>query len=222
MVPRHPMTAIVVFGRQPVAGEVKTRLAADTGHIRAARAYEALLEHCLGCAIATGFRTVLSLAAEPVGGWLPPVPIAIEVQSPGDLGDRMEEAFARAFARGAERVVIVGSDCPELTAEGLARATELLNDAPLVIGPAMDGGYWLIGQSRPCHGLFRDIPWSTDRALAVTLERAVDLGLGVANAERLCDLDTAADLSTLTNRERTPAVLLGQLTRWIMAPAEGL
>jgi hypothetical protein len=215
------MTAIVVFGRQPTAGEVKTRLAADIGPIRAARAYEALLGHSLNCAIATGDRITLSLAAEPTGCWVPPVAVEIEVQSPGNLGDRMEEAFARAFARGADRVMIVGSDCPELTNEGLARATEQLADAPLVIGPAMDGGYWLVGQSRPCHGLFRDIPWSTDRALEVTLERAVDLGLDVATGERLCDLDTAADLATVTARGRTPAVLLDELTRWISPPVEG-
>jgi len=215
------MTAIVVFGRQPIVGEVKTRLAADIGPVRAARAYEALLGHSLHCAIATGARVNLSLAGDPTGCWVPPVAVAIEVQSPGDLGDRMEEAFARAFARGAKRVVVVGSDCPELTTEGLARATEQLADAPLVIGPAMDGGYWLIGQSQPCPGLLRGIPWSTDRTFAETLDRAVDLGLEVATGECLCDLDTAADLATLTARRRAPVTLLNELTRWISSSAEG-
>ena len=114
-------------------------------------------------------------------------------QCDGDLGCRMAAASGEAFADGAERVVIIGSDCPDLATETLARAFALLDDADVVLGPATDGGYYLVGLAAPRDELFDGIPWSTPDTLRVTLEVARARGLRVALLEEKRDIDTADD-----------------------------
>ena len=94
-----------------------------------------------------------------------------------DLGARMAQASADLFARGYQRVVIVGTDLPTMTAPALGEAFALLSTHDLVLGPALDGGYYLLGLRRPAPELFSDIPWSTDRVLAMTQKKAAALGL---------------------------------------------
>jgi hypothetical protein len=120
---------------------------------------------------------------------------AYTAQSDGDLGRRLLAAFTAARDAGIGRAVMVGTDCPELQAAHLEQALQALGDHDLVLGPAADGGYYLIGARRPCPGLFRDMPWSTDRVLALTLARARDAGLRVRLLDLLRDLDTADDLA---------------------------
>lgn len=189
------MTAsVVVFGREPVPGRVKTRLARSIGAERAAAVYTTLLERTLAEAVATGARVVLSLAGPLEGVWTPPGGLAVEVQGPGDLGCRMWEAFRRRFAEGVERVLLVGSDCPGLTRRHLLDALEALTRAPVVLGPARDGGYWAVGQRAPGTECFSGVPWSSPRTLEVTRERLRSLGVGWLETVTLADVDTAADL----------------------------
>ncbi len=186
------MDRIVVFARQPVAGKVKTRLAAEIGDEAAVRVYEALLEHTLREIDGLASRLMVAEAIE--NGWLPPVAVKIEVQRGGDLGSRLVDAFERQFREGADAVLLIGSDCPGLRRKHLLEAFVLLEEKPVVLGPAADGGYWLIGQRAPGWTVFEGIPWSTSSTLASTRQRLVDLGLEWNELEVLDDIDTADDL----------------------------
>jgi len=188
---------IVVFGREPVPGRTKTRLARAIGAERAAAVSRALLERALTEAAATGVPVVLSLAAPLTGVWSPPGGVAVEVQCDGDLGRRMGDAFSRRFAAGAERVLLVGSDCPGTDAGRLGAALRLLDTHPVVLGPARDGGYWAIGQRAPGVDCFTGVPWSSPETLRATRERLRGLGVPWAETVTLADVDTVEDLERL-------------------------
>lgn len=191
--------AILVFVRAPERGRVKTRLAASIGDDAALRIYRRLAEHVLG-----EVRTLSHLArirvhytpapaGDAVAGWLGAGPEYLP-QRGATLGARMERAFHQAFTDGFERVVIVGSDLPGLTARHLQEALALLDAHPAVIGPARDGGYWLLGLRRPAPELFRDVPWSTATVFPETMRRLRALGLRPALLPELADVDEPADL----------------------------
>ncbi len=188
------MSCVVVFGREPVPGRVKSRLAAGVGEEAAAAVYRELLGHTLRVAASIDADVVLALADAPARGWRRERAVAVEVQVAGDLGRRLADAFARRFAEGYRRVVVVGSDCPELAPHHLRAAFDGLAMHPVVLGPAWDGGYWLVGARAPGVDLFSDIPWSTPEVLDATRARLGALGVGWLELERLHDLDTEADL----------------------------
>jgi len=202
---------VVVFGREPAAGEVKTRLAAGIGGPAAARVYAVTLEHSLETAVDSGARVVLSLATAPSGEWSREIECSIEVQGMGDLGDRMAEAFERRFSEGEERVIIVGSDCPLITPEHLQAAADVLTDGGVALGPAVDGGYWLVGQRRPGVNLFSDIPWSSHDTLKMTRRRLAGIGAVWTELEELGDVDTEADLIAALNDPSLPEELRRRL-----------
>jgi rSAM/selenodomain-associated transferase 1 len=202
---------VVVFGREPVAGEVKTRLAAGIGGPEAARVYAVILEHSLEGAVDSGARVVLSLAAAPSGEWARRIVCSIEVQGTGDLGDRMKDAFERRFSEGEERVIIIGSDCPMITPEHLQAAADALAERDVVLGPAVDGGYWLVGQRRPGVDLFSDIPWSSHDTLETTRRRLAAIGAGWAEIEELRDIDTNEDLVAALDDPSLPEDLCRRL-----------
>jgi rSAM/selenodomain-associated transferase 1 len=132
-------------------------------------------------------------AGAAVRGWLGEGPV-YRPQAEGDLGMRMRDAFARAFSDGAERVVIVGSDLPEISAPLLRSAFDLLDGHPAVIGPARDGGYYLLGMTGMIGGVFDGIEWSTPGVFAATLDRLRAAGVEPAMLETLADVDMAEDL----------------------------
>jgi len=115
-------------------------------------------------------------------------------QGTGDLGCRMERAFAEAFREGAERIVIIGTDCPEITPQLIRESFQCLATCDLVLGPAADGGYYLIGLRRPAPQLFTDIPWGTERVFEETLRHANELSLKVSPLKTLSDVDRPEDL----------------------------
>lgn len=125
--------------------------------------------------------------------WLGPF-WALHPQPSGDLGDRLLAAVARAMATGARRVVVIGADCPSVDSAILRQAFTALQTYDLVLGPATDGGYYLIGLRQPVADLFRGIDWGTERVFAQTMAIAQTLGLSVATLAPLTDIDTAADL----------------------------
>ena len=207
------MSCIVVFGRQPVPGRVKTRLASAIGADAAAEIYAALLNHTLAVAAATGEEVVLSLAEEVRDGWRSPPGVRVELQGEGGLGDRMAESFTRRFAEGWGRVVIIGSDCAELAVGGLRRALDLLAEHRVVLGPATDGGYWAVGQRRPGVEMFESVPWSSPKTLDRTRRVLQSLGVGWHELDTLSDLDTAADLDRDLTSAGVPPVLADRLRR---------
>lgn len=185
---------IIVFGREPIPGRVKTRLARDIGAEKAAAIYQTLLERTLSEAIATGVPVMFSLAEPLTGRWTPPQGLRSEVQEAGDLGQRMHKAFLRGFSEGADLVLLIGSDCPTVTRVHLLRAFELLGTTPVVLGPAEDGGYWGIGQQAPGVDCFSGVPWSSPDTLQVTSERLLGMDIQWGEMETLSDVDTVEDL----------------------------
>jgi len=191
-------SAILIFVRAPVAGRVKTRLAASIGAEAALRVYRRLAEHAVAVARAAGDDVAVRIHYTPADAeaevrawlgdatWLP--------QAEADLGGRMREAFEAAFADGFERVVIIGSDLPDLSRDVLRRAFNALDTHRVVLGPAADGGYYLLGMTEMIAGIFDGVPWSTPRVLDETLARLRAAGIRVAMLETLADVDEAADL----------------------------
>ncbi|MEQ1785210.1 MAG: TIGR04282 family arsenosugar biosynthesis glycosyltransferase, partial [Hyphomonadaceae bacterium] len=114
-----------------------------------------------------------------------------------DLGARMQQAFDTLFAQGYQRVFIVGTDIPSLPLDHYKQALALLDSHDVVLGPALDGGYYLIGLKQPRPELFANIAWSTDRVLAATQEKAASLGLKTALLPPWRDVDTIDDLQAL-------------------------
>jgi rSAM/selenodomain-associated transferase 1 len=190
--------AILVFVRAPEAGRVKTRLAASIGADAALGVYRRLAEHTLrealavvGAEVRVHFTPAETEAA--VRAWLGAGPTLLP-QADGDLGERMRDAFARAFADGHRRVVIIGSDLPEMRADLLRRAIALLDGHEAVVGPARDGGYYLLGLTWLADGIFEGVAWSTPGVLAATLERLQGAGITPVLLEPLTDVDEVGDL----------------------------
>jgi len=189
--------ALVIFLRLPVPGRVKTRLARDIGADAAANVYARLVDITLRSAEAFPGPVYLYYDGE-----LPPVSDRIpafhyECQAGQDLGARMHGALTDVLSL-AERVILVGSDCPDIRPDILSEALEHLRAHDVVVGPSVDGGYYLIGCKRPPGPkLFSDIPWSTGSVLEITLQRCRDLSLTVARLPILSDIDTAADMRRL-------------------------
>jgi rSAM/selenodomain-associated transferase 2/rSAM/selenodomain-associated transferase 1 len=191
---------LIVFTRYPEPGESKTRLIPALGPQGAAELHRQMTERTLSWARRWKEGFPASLEVRFVGGseesfqkWLGP-DLSMRPQPEGDLGARMHQAFRQAFREGAEKVVIVGTDCPGLTEDLTQEAFARLEQGDVVLGPAKDGGYYLIGLPRPVEELFRGIPWGTGGVLAKTLEAAQRLGLRVSLLEPLDDVDRPEDL----------------------------
>ncbi|MCI1187706.1 TIGR04282 family arsenosugar biosynthesis glycosyltransferase [Hymenobacter sp. DH14] len=191
---------LLVFARVPALGRVKSRLAAGVGQPAALAVYRELLAITNTSIVEAGVPATVWLAdtaaAEPTAAeareW---AAHAACCQPEGDLGERMTAAFAAAFAAGAGRVAIIGTDCPGLRASHLTEAFAALETADVVLGPATDGGYYLLGLREPRPELFQNKTWSTDSVLADTLADAQRLGLRAALLPELRDVDTAQDLA---------------------------
>jgi rSAM/selenodomain-associated transferase 2/rSAM/selenodomain-associated transferase 1 len=191
---------LIVFTRYPEPGESKTRLIPALGPRGAADLHRKMTEHTLSWARKWRERFPASLEIHFTGGreesfqeWLGR-DLSFRAQPGGNLGVRMQEAFRQAFQEGAEKVVIVGTDCPELTEDLTQEAFAGLDQGEVALGPAKDGGYYLIGLRRPVEELFRGIPWGTAGVLARTLEAAQRLDLRVFLLMPLDDVDRPEDL----------------------------
>lgn len=188
---------LVIFAKAPVAGKAKTRLIPKLGAAGAAALAARMLADTLAQARGAAVDAV-ELCIDPAPdhpdwqGHLPP-DIALSAQGVGDLGDRMARAARRAIEAG-ERVLLIGTDCPELTRERLDAAAAALRDHDGIIHPARDGGYVLLGLSRFHPSLFAEIGWSGPTVAAATLERAADLGWAIHVGETLHDIDEPGDL----------------------------
>ena len=192
-----PPDVLVVMARQPTPGTVKTRLARRIGDAAACAIYRAFLMDI--AATLGGGPWRLTWAVTPADADLRPIVGAgadCLAQRGADLAERMGGAFADLFARGAERVVMIGADAPHLGAAGIAAAFAALDGADVVLTPTRDGGYCLVGQ-RASHDLFRGIPMGTDRVFAQTQARVTALGLRAAVQPAPFDVDEWADVEDL-------------------------
>lgn len=185
--------ALLIFIKNAEKGKVKTRLANTVGEERALEIYLALLAHTRKVAQAVDLDRLLfySNFIEQTDAW-PNEFFQKYVQEGADLGHRMLHAFQEAFKKH-EKVVIIGSDCASLSSEILQDAFEQLEHYPFVIGPATDGGYYLLGMTAPEPSLFLDIEWSTDKVLPTTLARIQSLGKSYYLLPELSDIDYEED-----------------------------
>jgi hypothetical protein len=189
------MRHLIIFIKNAALGRVKTRLAATVGDVRALEVYLQLLAITRKVALEVDCqrRLYYSDRVEEEDAWSG-AQFAKYVQQGNDLGERMHVAFIASFAEGASKVIIVGSDCPELTAAIVEDAFAALYGHDVVVGPAEDGGYYLLGMKTARISLFENMKWSTSTVLEDTLARVSKLELNVKMLPQLSDLDTEQDL----------------------------
>jgi rSAM/selenodomain-associated transferase 1 len=192
---------LIIFTRYPEPGKTKTRLIPALGKEGAAMLQRQMTEQKLAQAKKLQTYIPVSLEIHFAGGneqlmqnWLGEN-ITYKQQSEGDIGCRMVSAFHESFKTGTKQVVLIGTDCPELNAKLMSQAFEALIQDDLVLGPALDGGYYLIGLNRIIPELFTGISWSTTEVLSQTLTIAEKLELAVAFLPTLSDVDRPEDLA---------------------------
>ena len=192
---------LLVFAKAPRPGTVKTRLAPLLGEEGAAALHARLVKHTLKTAARAALGP-LELHGDPADDdflryCATQYGAALLAQSPGDLGCRMQAALGGALARAA-RAILVGSDCPALTARHLRLAAKALDEGrDAVFAPTEDGGYALIGLARCDPHLFRGVPWSTSDVMAETRRRIGDLGWSALELDTLWDVDRPEDWERL-------------------------
>jgi len=189
---------LVVFARYPRAGVVKTRLGREIGDRAATELYAAFLRD-LAARFADAPFALRWAVAPPDAGfakWLGVAPSSCFAQAGADLGARMRAAFALMRGEGFERSAVIGSDAPQLSRAAVEQAFSLLSGCDLVLGPALDGGYYLIAMSEP-RDVFSGIVWSSPTVFADTRARAAALDLHVAELEPSFDVDRGTDLDRL-------------------------
>ena len=196
---------LIVFLRYPEVGRVKTRMAVGLGAEKACAIYGELVRRTLVAvaeASAVNRLQVWLYFDPPERGlelreWLDIHQLlnSFELisQPVGDLGSRLEYAFSQAFTAGFARVCVIGTDCPALTSAHLQAAFAALTHSEVVIGPATDGGYYLLGQRRFLPALFREIPWSSPHTFGATYRAAAEAGISIEIMPALDDIDTAED-----------------------------
>jgi rSAM/selenodomain-associated transferase 1/rSAM/selenodomain-associated transferase 2 len=191
-------TSLIIFARFPSKGKVKTRLAKDTGDYYALSFYNMCAEEILGqTKKLNSFNKYLFYTEaeekEKVMRWAGSKYL-YALQEGKDLGERMLHSFELAFSHHAKKVIIVGTDVPDLNAGIIKEAEKKLNEADLVIGPSNDGGYYLLGMKKVNPELFQNIIWSSTSVFEATIEKAKKLKLRIAELNTLRDIDTKKDL----------------------------
>jgi rSAM/selenodomain-associated transferase 1 len=202
------MNHLIIFTRYPEPGKTKTRLIPALGALGAANLQRQMTEHTILQATELQKSPALSPANLTVevrfsGGneqlmqnWLG-IGLIYQPQGGGNLGDRMHESFVDAFTIGTKQVILIGSDCPGISSQILTTAFEQLQNADLVLGPAIDGGYYLIGLQQPIPELFVNINWGTGQVCQQTVDIAQKLNLLLTYLPPLVDIDRPEDLSMI-------------------------
>lgn len=190
--------ALLIFVRNPELGKVKTRLAATIGNEKAFQIYEELLRHTRQISENLPVRKLLFYAnsINRNDNWQPEH-YQKNLQPAGDLGKKMQFAFDTAFTAGAKKVIIIGSDCYELTSGIIEQAFQTLEKYDAVIGPAADGGYYLLGFSRPNATVFQGKTWSTETVFEDTIKDLQNDDFSCFLLPVLNDVDEEKDLGEL-------------------------
>jgi len=189
--------AVIVFQKSPEEGNVKTRLAKDIGHKKATEIYIFLLTHTHQQVQKVNADVFVYFQGGINENYMVLPRYYLAHQEEGDLGKKMEAAFSEVFSYGYEEVLIIGSDCFELESETIEEGFNALSRNDLVIGPAVDGGYYLLGMKKLNAFLFRNKPWSTSSICELTSEEANSHGMSIFQLPTLRDVDTLDDLGEL-------------------------
>jgi len=186
--------ALIIFVRNPVLGKVKTRIAASIGDEKALAVYKFLLEHTKYITEGLPVARFVFYADEIVKNdlWL-----GYEkcLQGGIDLGERMNNAFEDIFVKGFKKIIIIGSDCYALDEQLISDAFLKLEKYEIVIGPAADGGYYLMGMQSPFKNLFQDITWSSNSVFDETINQIQQQKLSFYLLPLLNDVDEAMDIT---------------------------
>ena len=185
-------TALIIFVKNLHFGQVKTRIAAKLGHDEALEAYKILLLHTRQISLGINADKFIFYHEKIENDDWPGI-IERQEQQGDDLGKRMQNAFEYLFNKNYEKIVIIGSDCLELTASIIEQGFSELCNADVVIGPALDGGYYLLGLKEKNPFLFENIEWSTSRVLEQTIKACNENNLHYTMLELLNDIDEAGD-----------------------------
>ncbi len=199
------MDRLQIFLKMPQPGRVKTRLAQSLGAEAACSAYQSLVDDLVSNL--AGIGSVEIRVSPDDGrpgeiGWLRDG-WRVQGQGQGDLGERLDRGFRSAFEAGCRRVLAIGSDCPYVTEDLIREALESVAEDTLVLGPAPDGGYWLIGMGRHAAALFEGIEWSTESVFDATCQRAEQLGLRVQQLPVLEDIDDLEAWNRYTTKKKS-------------------
>ena len=216
---------LIIFTRYPVPGKTKTRLIPALGEQGAADLHSRMAEYTLLNLLILGCDQSLEIGIYYSGGdrtlmqnWLDPIissffendshsrinPIFYHAQIGEDLGNRMQGAFEDGFKNKIEKIIIIGTDCPDLSPHLIEETFWALNSQDVVLGPARDGGYYLIGLSQSFPMLFNDIDWGSDRVLAQTKKIIEQEQLSVYDLPVLTDVDRPDDLYIWQSKKVCP------------------
>lgn len=207
-----------VFAKQPLPGQVKTRLCPPLTAEEAEGLYlESLSETITRMHSGQGYDLAICYAGER--SWFESTfpGMTLVAQEGADLGARMATALSSFLDQGYERAALIGSDIPDLPLELIEQAFRVLNSSALVLGPATDGGYYLIGETHHCPDLFDAIPWSSDQVLPLTMEKAQALGIKTELLAEWEDLDDFSALKRYLQRNpegRTSRFMKQQLAQY--------
>lgn len=223
-----------IFVKHPTPGQVKTRLAARIGADAASSLYQCFIQDTLAT-----FETLMQRHCEitPIIAFAPNTDQSrtffqklskprwkVWPQPEGDLGSRMTGFFQHCFEEGSERVVLIGSDSPTISVSMLEQAFELLKTNDVVLGPAFDGGYYLVGLGKPWFGLFEDIEWSSESVFSQTLQRIHAAGRSLGLLPPWYDVDEWPTLKLLAEQLSAEMHATGSVTcpatyRWLTGNA---
>jgi rSAM/selenodomain-associated transferase 1 len=184
---------LIIFAKNLEYGKVKTRLAATLGNEKAFNIYKKLLQYTNEVTLSLPCRKMVYYSDYIVQNDLWKGYLKL-LQHGNDLGERMKNAFKEAFANGYNKAVIIGTDCFEITRLIIERAFEKLDETDIVIGPAADGGYYLLGMKKLYPALFENIAWSTGTVFNSSIAVCNSLGLTCSMLEMLHDVDEEKDL----------------------------
>lgn len=198
--------ALIIFQKNEILGNVKTRIAAKVGDQKALEIYQDLVGHTLQvCRKISSSKFIYYSDFIPKDSISSDSEYQVETQSGFDLGSKMQNAFQNLFDKGFEKVILIGTDCGELESRHLEEAYELLESHEAVLGPAKDGGYYLVGMRRQIPGFFEGIPWSTSKVLLLTLEKLENQTVTYGLLDLLSDVDEWEDWENLNQKRNKNA-----------------
>ena len=192
---KNSNTLLMVFMKNPIAGKVKTRLAVKVGKNEALNIYKKLIEHThfVTSKIKTCDKAIYySSSVDEQDRWISES-YSKHMQKGNGLGEKLSNAFLDAFKQGYKKVIVIGTDSFEITSDIIDNAFCILEDSDIVIGPAKDGGYYLIGMNKHRPELFKDIDWGNDTVLSSTLSIIKSIDCRHTLLKQLSDIDTLED-----------------------------
>jgi len=193
---------LIIFVKYPKEGFVKTRLAKDIGETQATRLYRSFVENIIENTKSNNYKQVFFHSPYEEKSnfkqWLGKEACLVP-QEGSDLGERLINAFEWGFDSGAKKIIVIGSDAPFIGSLTINKAISALDEASCVIGPASDGGYYLLGLSQKNNEIFKNINWSTDKVYEQTISAIKSFGLSCAELDENFDVDKKNDLLLLND-----------------------